>query len=90
MTPSVDISRKGKGKPVDAEGTYITRNGDAVKFRGVEELANYLVNSDETHTAFVEQLFHYLVKQPIRAYGPETSAKLQQSLAANHFNFARN
>ena len=80
---------KEKGKPVVSEGTYITRNGDAVKFRGVEELANYLVNSDETHTAFVEQLFHYFVKQPIRAHGLDTSAKLKQSFAANQFNMRR-
>lgn len=60
-----------------------------MKFRGVEELANYLVNSDETHTAFVEQLFHYFVKQPIRAHGLDTSAKLKQSFAANQFNMRR-
>ena len=34
------------------------------------ELAAFLAGSEETHTAFVQQLFHYLVKQPIRAYGP--------------------
>ena len=39
-----------------------------MKFDGARELAAFLAGSEETHDAFVEQLFHYLVKQPIRAY----------------------
>ena len=33
-----------------------------------------LAGSDEAQTAFVEQFFHSLVKQPIRAFGPDTPA----------------
>ena len=40
-----------------------------VKFDGVRELATFLADSEEAHTAFVQQLFHYLVKQPVRAFG---------------------
>ena len=59
-------------------GPYATMLlGDAgaevVKFAGARELAKYLAGSSEVHDAFVEQLFHHLVKQPVRAYGPSTA-----------------
>ena len=57
-----------KGRPIDATGSYETRAGEMVKFDGVRDLAAFLAGSEETHTAFVQQLFHYLVKQPVRAY----------------------
>jgi mono/diheme cytochrome c family protein len=77
------------GKPIDATGTYETRQGEVVKFTGARELAKFLAGSEEVHTAFVEHLFHHLVKQPIRAYGPRQSAKLRDSLAANRFNIRK-
>ena len=58
-------------------------------FAGARELATFLADSEETHAAFVEQLFHYLVKQPVRAYGPETLAELRESFAANEFNIRK-
>ena len=75
-----------KGRPVDASGSYETRKGEVVKFGGVRELATFLATSDETHTAFVQQLFHYLVKQPVRAYDPRTLPELKRFFAANDFN----
>ncbi|MBW8884690.1 MAG: DUF1592 domain-containing protein, partial [Planctomycetia bacterium] len=59
------------GKPIDPSGGYRTRSGDVIKFSGVRDLANFLADSDETRLAFVEQLFHYMIKQPIRAFGPD-------------------
>jgi hypothetical protein len=78
-----------KGRPVDATGSYETRKGEIVKFGGVRDLATFLANSDETHTAFVQQLFHYLVKQPVRAYGPHTLADLKRFFVANNFNLRK-
>jgi hypothetical protein len=75
-----------QGKPIDATGAYQTRTGEAVKFRNVRELARYLADSEETHEAFVEQLFHYLVKQPILAHGPETLSKLEKSFSERNFS----
>ena len=77
------------GKRIDPSGGYRTRNGDLVKFNGVRDLANFLADSDETRSTFVEQLFHYMIKQPIRAYGPETLPSLRNSFAANAFNIRR-
>ena len=56
---------------------------------GVRELATFLANSDEVHEAFVEQLFHYLVKQPVRAFGPRKLADLRKSFVDNHYNVRR-
>ncbi len=74
------------GKPIDAKGEYLTRAGDKVQFAGVRDLAKFLAESDETHSAFVQQLFHYLVKQPIRAYGPNRLDELKAEFKQGEFN----
>lgn len=73
-------------KPVDATGTYITRAGTEVTFHGVRELAQFLAKDAETHAALTEQLFQYLVKQPILAYGPETRDTLTQEFVSRNFS----
>jgi len=75
-----------KGRPIDATGTYETRKGELVKVNGVRELAAFLARSEETHTAFVQQLFHYLVKHPIRAYGRQALPELRRFFLAQDFN----
>jgi hypothetical protein len=75
-----------QGKPIDAAGKYQTRKGDTVEFAGVRDLANFLAESEETHAAFVQQLFQYLIKQPVRAYGSERLSELQASFRENQFN----
>jgi hypothetical protein len=78
-----------KGKPIDASGEYVTRTGNEVEFAGVRELAKYLSESEETQTAFVEQLYHYLVKQPIRGYSAQQSPELVKSFRDNQFHIRR-
>jgi hypothetical protein len=75
-----------KNRPVDAAGSYATADGQVVEFIGAPELATFLATSEETQTAFVRQLFHHLVKQPVAAYGPGTLERLQQSFVRNDFN----
>jgi hypothetical protein len=74
------------GHPVDASGSYQTRTGDVVKFAGVRDLATFLAGSEEVHEAFVERLFHHLVKQPVRAFGPRTLGELRDSFERDGFN----
>jgi cytochrome c553 len=76
-------------KPIDATGAYQTRSGKTVTFGGVRELASFLAQSEEVHEAFVEQLFHAVVKQPIRAFGPEKLAELRRSFADKQYNVRR-
>jgi hypothetical protein len=74
------------GKPIDASGAYETRGGQVQQFKSVCDLAKFLADSDETHTAFVEQLFHCLIKQPVRAYGSTRLDELNASFKQNEFN----
>jgi mono/diheme cytochrome c family protein len=78
-----------KGRPVDDAGYYQTLAGQRVEVRGARELATFLASSEETQAAFVEQLFHYLVKQPVRAFGVSRPDQLRQSFAADGFNVRR-
>lgn len=78
-----------KGRPIDATGAYQTRSGELVKFTGVRDLATFLASSEETHEAFVEQLFHHLVKQPIRAFGSQTLPDLRESFAGHGLSIRR-
>jgi mono/diheme cytochrome c family protein len=80
---------KEDGKPVDTTGGYQTRSGELVKFAGVRDLATFLAGSEEVHEAFVEQLFHSLVQQPVRAYGPQELADLRRSFEAGGFSVRR-
>jgi hypothetical protein len=75
-----------KNRPVDTAGSYTTQSGDVVKFAGAAELAAFLANSPESQAAFVRQLFNFTVKQPIRAYGPDCWAQLQQRFTADACN----
>ncbi len=78
-----------KGKPINAQGRYETRSGETATFDGVPGLAAFLSRGEETRLAFVSQLFHALVQQPIRAFGPETPAVLAHSFASREFNITR-
>jgi hypothetical protein len=75
-----------KGKPVDVSGQYEPPSGEIHKYRGARELAQLLVASDEPREAFVQQLFHHMVQQPIRAFGPGQLAELKKSFADHHEN----
>lgn len=75
-----------KDKPVDASGSYLTRTGETVQFSGPAELAKFLANSPEVHSSIVERMFHHMIKQPIRAYGPETLPRLRDSFTKKEFN----
>lgn len=80
---------KEKGRPIDASGAYPTRTGEVVRFADVRALATFLADSAEVQETFVEQLFHYLVKQPIRAHGPWKLSDLRQSFVDNHYHIRK-
>lgn len=78
-----------RDRPVDAVGLYQTRDGASATFAGARELGTFLSGAEETHDSFVEQLFSYIVKQPIRAFGPNRLTDLRQSFAGNNFSVRR-
>ncbi len=81
--------REEKGKAIDASGTYEAPSGESTRVDGARELAAVLAASDETHSAFVEQFFHHMVQQPIRAFGPQLSADLRRRFAADGYSVRR-
>ncbi|HZY85022.1 MAG TPA: DUF1592 domain-containing protein [Gemmataceae bacterium] len=78
-----------KDRPIDPTGGYQTRTGQVLKFAGVRDLATFLAGSEETHDAFVEQLFHYLVKQPLNAYGPQARTDLRRRFVDNRYSIRK-
>jgi hypothetical protein len=78
-----------KEKPIDAQGSYWTLGGEEIKFNGARELGEFLAKSEETHEAFVEHLFHYLVNQPILAYGPDLPMVLRQRFEKDGFSIRK-
>ncbi len=78
-----------KGKAIDAAGFYLTRSGETATFAGARGLAGFLAGSEEAQDAFIEQLFHYMVKQPVRAFGPDRQATLRRSFTENGFSVRR-
>ena len=76
-------------RPVNATGSYLTQSGKLEHFQGMKDLAEFVATSDESQTAFVKQLFHHTVKQPIFAYGPHRLHDLQQYFTKNDFNIQK-
>lgn len=70
-----------KSRPIDAAGVYQDRTGEETRFADARELVRFLADSPECQEAFLTQLFHYLVKQPMRAFGPD-----QKSILSEHFS----
>jgi len=73
-------------KPIDASADYITDDGKIVKLNGARDIAEFAVTSEHAQNAFVEQLFHQVVKQPLLAYGPGVQAQLRRSFIASGYN----
>ena len=60
-----------------------------MKVSGARQLAEFLVGSEEAHEAFVEQMFHHLVQQPVRAYGPTRLDDLTERFRKNGFHISK-
>ncbi|MFO0909748.1 MAG: DUF1592 domain-containing protein [Isosphaeraceae bacterium] len=78
-----------KTKKVDAHGTYQDPDGKTFTFDGAHDFGAYLAESGETRASFVEQLFHYLVKQPVRAYGVNELPELTKAFGAGGCNIRK-
>lgn len=76
----------GVEKPINASGSYLPRGGATASFQGAKELGAWSATSRDAQEAFVQALFHALVKQPVRAWGPDTLDRLRESFAAGGFD----
>jgi hypothetical protein len=73
-------------RPVQAASDYITSGGETIRLADARDLARHAVASTSAHHAFIEQLFHQIVKQPVRAYGDEAFERLGADFAGSEFN----
>jgi hypothetical protein len=83
------IRKSDRGKTIDDSGSYRTRSGKIVEIAGPRSLGEMLAGSEEVYASFVEQLFHHLVQQPVRAYGPETLNMLRQSFVEQEMDIRK-
>jgi hypothetical protein len=75
-----------EGQPIDARGSYQPRRGDRVEFTGARQLGDYLAGSEDCHRAFIEAAFEHMAKQPIAAYGPETTEHLLKTFRQSGYH----
>lgn len=73
-------------KPIDPKGILETDGGDRLEIKGAWDVAEYAANSPAAHEAFVRQLFHHVVKQPMLAYGKDTPDKLLEDFRYGGFD----
>ena len=78
-------TREG-GRAIDPVSEYTTDDGAKVRLAGARDVAEFAVGSEHAKDAFIEQLFHQVVKQPMRAYGAEVPERLRRSFIASDFN----
>lgn len=72
--------------PIDASGSYQPRIGKPITFRGGRELGASLASSRDAAEAFVQNLFHAIVKQPIRAWGDTALDQLVTRFIAGNYS----
>lgn len=76
-------------KPVNATADYTTDDGKVVTFKGARDIANFAVDSEHAQNAFIEQLFHQIVKQPLLAYGATVQGQLRRDFVASGYNIQK-
>ena len=78
--------REEAGRPVDAASDYLADDGQAVRFGGARDVAEFALAHPASLEAFIEQLFHHLVKQPAIAHGPGVLSGLRDSWIASGYD----
>jgi hypothetical protein len=73
-------------RPIDVSSEYLTDEGQTIQLRGARDVANFAIQSEQGQNAFIEQLFHQVVKQPVLAYGPDVTTRLRQEFVSSGFN----
>jgi len=77
---------KDQNKPVDSKSDFKTELGKTIEITGARDVAKFAADSPSAHRAFVQQLFHHTVKQPVAAYGMDQLDLLRQDFANHGYN----
>jgi len=76
-------------RTIDSASEYTTDDGSVVKLKGARDLAEFAVASEHAQNAFIEQLFHQVVKQPMMAFGRDVPDRLRKSFVASGYNIRK-
>ena len=77
---------KDQNKPVNSKSDFRTESGQTIKLTGARDVARFAANTPSAHRAFIQQLFHHTVKQPVLAYGESTMEDLRKGFVRSSFN----
>ena len=76
-------------KPIETAGEYVTDDGEKIRLSSGRDVAQFAISSEQAHTAFIQELFHHVLKQPAAAYGPDTIEKLHDVFVKSGFNMQK-
>jgi hypothetical protein len=80
---------KDANKPIDPVSDYVTSDGETVKLTGARDLGKHTAENEDARRGFERQMFHYMVKQPMVAYGGETLERLDAQFLASSTNMRK-
>jgi hypothetical protein len=78
-----------QGRAVDASSDFLSDENEKLPINGPRDVAEFALASERANYAFIEKLFHHLVKQPVMAYGPHTLPALRDSFIASGYNLRK-
>jgi hypothetical protein len=81
--------KQDNNQPVDTVSEYLGNDGQSVKLRGARDVADYALASEQSQSAFIEQLFHHVVKQPAAAYGDKVLDDLRSAFVRSNFDMQK-
>ena len=73
-------------RPINPVSDYLTDDGEKVRLAGPTDVASFALRNDQAQDAFIQQLFHHVVKQPVVAYGPGVPDDLRRKFVGSGFN----
>ena len=77
---------KESNKPINDDGILQMDSGDKLDIKGPRDVAEFAASAPSAHEAFVRQLFHHTTKQPLLAYGLDTSSRLEEQFRLSGYN----
>ncbi len=77
---------KEQNRPINARSDFVTEEGKTIQLKGPRDIAEYAANAPAAHEAFIRQLFHHLVQQPVPAFGIQTMDELHDAFEQSQFN----
>lgn len=75
-----------RGKSVNTHVVYVDNRGEEHPLSNARDLGQFLAESPEAHSAFVELLFQHVVKQPVQAFDPDLHSSLTASFRESELN----